>query len=246
MVNIRHIKLFFGALGVVLFIGMCADNYRKTNSVSRFYEIIQPKVKDELTLSAVLFYDSSEGDQVKHADNKDKDVDVRKQAREFRSFIKKQIKKQLDDFRNASRALKEVDFLSVDLADKDISQLRATFDVRYSPEIRLFKRGNPLKIDNKIVAIKGDFAQEIILNESKILSFVHKHFDHDIQTLIKARIKAKHELDVAYASAPRATNFSLGFGYGPYGYGYPYGGWGWGGGWGGGWGCYRCGFGMCC
>jgi len=242
MIAVIRAKLFLSVLFFALFVGISADNYHGASSVARFYDIIQPKVKDELRLSVVLFYDGKEGDSsVKDAGD---DSDARKRARDFRSFIKKQIKEQLGDFKNASRAIKEVDFLSVDLAHDDVGQLRAMFDIKYSPEIRLFKRGNVLKVDNKIVALKGDFAQKALLNESKILSFVHKYFDHDIQTLIKARIKAKHELDLAYASAPRATNFSLGFGYGPYGYGYPYGGWGWG--WGGGWGCYRCGFGMCC
>ncbi len=230
-------------LSILTIVTMRADAYRATpaqyrtvSSVSHFYTYIQPQVEDQLSLAVALFYNSKEG-----AESEKQDKDERKQVQEFRTYIKKMIKNQLDAFRQTSKSFKEVDFLSIDVANKDNSQLAQTFAIQYSPEIRLFRRGKPVRINDKLLAIKGDFAQEILLNESTISSFVHKHFDIDIQTILNAKKKAKDALDLARASAPRYTNVSFGMGYGPYWGGYYGPGWGWGGwGWGG-----RCGFGWC-
>jgi len=215
------------------------NSYRKITSAGKFYEYIEPVVKDQVSLAVALFYNSNEAKVQKQQDG---DKEARKRAQEFARLIKKQIKDQLDVFKRASRSIQEVSFYSIDLADKNNKQLANRFTIKYSPEIRLFRRGKQVRDDNKkIVAIKGDFAQEITLDESAILSFANKHFAHDIQTILKAKAKARRELELARASAPRFTSVSFGMGYGPYGWG---GGFGWG--FGGGFGCYRCGYGWCC
>lgn len=227
------------------------NSYRKISSAGRFYEYIEPVVKDQVSLGVALFYNSNEA-KVQKQQDRDITKEARARAQAFARLIKKQIHAQLDEFKRASRGIKEVEFYSIDLADKNNKQLASRFAIRYSPEIRLFKRGKQVRVDDKVVAIKGDFAQEIMLDESIMLSFVKKHFSRDIQLILQAKAKARRELELARASAPRFTSVAFGMGYGPYGWGGGWGGpyWGmgmgWGGGWGGGWGCYRCGFGWCC
>ena len=164
--------------------------YRAVSSASRFYTYIQPQVEDQLSLAVGLFYNSKEG-----AGPGVQDKNERKQAQEFRAHIKKMIKNQLDAFKQTSKSFKEVDFLSIDIARKDNSELARTFAIKYSPEIRLFRRGKPVRINDKLLALKGDFAQELLLNESAISTFVHRHFDTDIQTILSAKKKARDALD---------------------------------------------------
>jgi hypothetical protein len=239
-------KLIVMVCGISIISVTCTDaaRYRNIKSANSFYTMITPRERDQLTLAAVLFYDSAEGANVSRAQERAQDNDTRNRAREFSRLIKRHIKKQLDEFKHASRSMTEVDFYSVDLALKDNRQLADRFSITYSPEVLLFRRGKPLRVsEGKMRALKGDFAQELILDESAIITFVTKYFDHDIQQILQEKADAKRELELARASAPRYTSVSFGMGYGPYGYwGGPY--WGWG--WGGGWGCYRCGFGWCC
>lgn len=196
--------------------------YRTVESAGRFYEYIEPQVKDQLTLTAVLFYDSSEGEKVKSVDGD------KKAAQQFRSKIKKLISKQRDTFKQASKGFSEIDFLSVDLKSNKTQPLAKAYAIAYSPEVRLFRRGKPFKHNNSMVALKGDFAQNMSIAEPSIAKFVDKYFSDDVQKILTAKAKAERELQIARASAPRYSNFNLGVGYG-WG-GYP--GWGWGGGWG--------------
>jgi hypothetical protein len=213
----------------MLIVGVCllgvrvlTAKYRTVESAGKLYEYIEPQVQDQLTLTAVLFYDSSEGEKAQGD---------RKAAQKFRSNIKKLINKQREAFKQASKGFSEVDFLSVDLKSNKTQPLAKAYAIAYSPEVRLFKRGKPFKRNNSMVALKGDFAQGMTITEPSIAKFVNKYFSDDVQKILVAKAKAAQELQIARASAPRYSNFNLGVGYG-WG-GYP--GWGWGGGWGWGW-----------
>lgn len=214
----------------LLLIGGLHAKYEKIRSASAFYKYLEPSVKDQLTLAAVLFYDKNEGKVPKGLGN-----EQRKLAQEHHREIAKNIKAQKRAFENTARAFKEVDLLSVDVGDKDNIQLRDAYQVAYYPTLRLFRKGEPVIVDGKNVELKGDFNQGMIFEEPAISQFVRAHFGEDIDTIIKAKAKAQWELEKRRASAPKYYN------YGPYwGWGWGgYGGWGWGGygGWGWGGGC---------
>ena len=212
-------------------IGFAQAKYVKIHSASDFYKWLEPSVQDQLTLGVVLFYNKNEGVVPKGLEK-----EQRKLAQEHHREIKRRIKAQSKAFENTARAFKEVDFLSVDIGDKDNIQLRDAYNVIYFPTLQLFKKGAPFDIDGKIVVLKGDFNQGIIFEEPAISQFVRTHFSEDIDTIIKAKAQAQWELEKRRASAPKYYN------YGPY-WGWGYGGWGWGGyaGWGyGGWGRGCC------
>ncbi len=205
----------------------CARAYPKSISSSEtFYRILQPQVRDQLALTAVLFFDSS----ITRIP-KDMTKDERAQARQASIRIKKLIKQQQSMFKAAGKAIQEVDFLLVDLARN--VQLAQTYQLTRNPEIRLFRSGKPARENDKPAKLTGNFGNDKIIGESRIIDFVNNYFADDIETIIKAKAKAEYELAKARASAPRV--------YAAWG---PYWGWGWGGGyWGGpywGWGGGCC------
>ena len=192
--------------------------YEKIRSASKFYKYLEPSLKDQLTLAVALFYDKSEGKVPKGLDKEQRQI-----ARDYHKEIKKRIKEQTSAFKNTSKAFKEVDFLSVDLGDNNNIQLRDAYSVSYYPTLKFFKKGAPVLINNKALELHGDFGQGMIFEEPEISQFVRSHFGQDIDMVIKAKAKAKWELEKRRASAPKYYN------YGPYwGWG-GYGGWGYGG-----------------
>ena len=222
-VVMKKFGIIFTLLFSVLFIHA---KYEKIRSASKFYKYLEPGLKDQLALTIALFYDKDEGKVPK-----DLSKEQRKIARDYHKEIKKRLKEQTTAFKNTSKAFKEVDFLSVDLADKDNIQLRDAYNISYYPTLKLFKKGEPVvDANNKPVEQYGDFSQGIIFEEPDISQLVRSHFGDEIDMIIKAKAKAQWELDKLRAAAPKYYG-GWGWGYGGWGYGgwgWGYPGWGWG------------------
>ena len=211
---------------LLVLIGGLHAKYEKIRSASAFYKYLEPSVKDQLTLAAVLFYDKNEGKVPK-----DLGKEQRKLAQEHHREIAKNITAQKRAFEHTARAFKEVDLLSVDVGDRNNIQLRDAYQISYYPTLRLFKKGEPLVVDGKNVELKGDFSQGMIFEEPAISQFIRTYFGKDIDALIKAQAQAQWELEKRRASAPKYYNYGPYWGWG-WGWGYPYYGYGWGyGGW---------------
>ena len=225
---------------LVLFVGLQAKS-KKISSTSQFYEALEPRVQNQLKLVTVLFYDKNEAKVPKDMRKQDMSKEERDQIKKHRNVVKKAIDRQKRSFENAGKAFKEVDFLLVDVSDKDNSSLTQSYAINYYPTILLFKEGKPFVVNNKKVSLTGDFSQGIIFNEPDIVKFVQKYFSKDIDMIIQAKAKADYELAKLRAAAPKYYSA------GPY-WGWGWGGWGYGGwgGWGG-WGYGRgWGWGGCC
>ena len=216
---------------VIIIVSGLGAKYYKVSSTSKFYQYLEPEVKNQVALGAVLFYDKDEGALTK---GEKYTKEERKKAHDYRSKVRKRIKQQLKMFESSSKAFKEVNFLAVDISSKDNEDLAESYGIKYYPEMRLFKGGKILKVEDKTVKLKGDFSQGIFIDEPQIVKFVKKFLGKDIDEIIKAKAQAEYELAKLRAAAPKYYN------YGPY-WGWGWGGYGWGGyGWGGGYGWRGC------
>lgn len=221
---------------VIIVVGGLGAKYSKVSSTSKFYKYLEPEVKNQLALGVVLFYDKDEGALTK---GEKYTKEERQKAHNYRSKVRKRIKEQLHMFESSSKAFKEVNFLAVDISSKDNEDLAEAYGIKYYPEMRLFKGGKVLKVEDKTVKLKGDFSQGIFIDEPQIVKFVQKFLGKDIDEIIKAKAAAEYELAKLRAAAPKYYNYGPYWGWGWGGYGW--GGYGWGGyGWGGGYGWRGC------
>lgn len=228
---------FVLAVGMVGFVCLAqANRMVSVKSAGDFYSKIRPRVQNQLTLAAVLFYDGAAGafsEKIARAYSRDD----RKKMRAHRSQLNKSIKQQREAFGHAGKAMSEVAFLIVDVSRKSAIQLQQAYHLTHFPVVLLFKNGKLLVTkQQKTITLQGDLAKNRVLEVSKIIAFVQRYLGKEIKSIIQAKAKAEFELAKARASAPRVYAPYWGYGWGGYGWGYGYPGWGWGGcGWGGCW-----------
>lgn len=214
-------KTRIALLACILILSPAYARHRTAKSAREFYQYIQPRVENELTLTAVMFYNGHAYESV--TDKK------------ARSDVRKSIRDQERTFRDASKGFNEVDFISVDMASRDNDSLISAYQLDKHPyaQILLFKSGKAFKTkDGARPVLVGNLNQNNVLSVPRIAQFVKKYLNASIKAIVKAKAQARIEIEKAEARAPRVYAMGYpywggwGWGYPYYGWGYPYGRWG--------------------
>lgn len=202
---------------IVLFVGTTvqADHVVGIRSAGDFYARIFPRVENQLVLKTVLFYDGATN-VVNEKNIRNRSQDERRAARDERTQFKKLLKRQRDSFADVAKAVREVGFLTVDVSRPANAELVKAYQLKGYPTIMLFRGGKLLvNNDQQPLALRGNFANNRVLDVNEIIAFVRRYFDKDIQTIIDAKAKAEYEL-----AKIRAANWGWGWGAPFYGWGY--------------------------
>ena len=227
-------KIILTLLTMVMVGQTCANRMISVKSSGDFYAKIRSRVSNQLTLTAVLFYNGAIG-EFSSKQTRDRTKAERKQLRAQRVQYKKLIGRQREAFGQAGKAVGEVGFLAIDVSKKAVAQLQHAYHLKHFPVVLLFKNGSLLVTkEQKTITLQGDFSTSHLLHVDQIVAFVQRYLGKEIKTIIKAKAQAEFELAKARASAPQVYAPYWGWGWG--GWGSPYG-WGYGGGW--------CGWGRC-